>query len=88
MREGRRRLVELVAEAGPGHGLYGAKIAGGGSGGTVAVLGRRGADGEVSEVARRYAQETGHVPHVFGGSSPGSASFGHIRLRPISGNVV
>jgi len=33
-------------------------------------------------VARRYAGERGHVPYVFGGSSPGSASFGHLRLRP------
>ncbi|HEX7315646.1 MAG TPA: galactokinase family protein [Pyrinomonadaceae bacterium] len=82
--EGTDRLVELVVEAGPGRGLYGAKITGGGSGGTVAVLGRRGADAEVAEVARRYAEETGHVPHVFGGSSPGASSFGHVRLRPVS----
>ena len=82
---GTDRLVELVREAGPGQGLYGAKITGGGSGGTVAVLGRRGAGGAVAEVARRYAGETGHVPHVFGGSSPGSASFGHIRVRRRAG---
>jgi L-arabinokinase len=80
---GTDRLVELVREAGAGRGLYGAKITGGGSGGTVAVLGRRGAEGAVAEVARRYAEETGHVPHVFGGSSPGAASFGHLRLRPV-----
>jgi L-arabinokinase len=79
---GTDRLVELVRGAGADAGLYGAKITGGGSGGTVAVLGRRGADGEVAGVARRYAEETGHVPYVFGGSSPGSAPFGHVRLRP------
>jgi L-arabinokinase len=78
---GTDRLVELVREAGADAGLYGAKITGGGSGGTVAVLGRRGADAEVAEVARLYAEETGHVPYVFGGSSPGAASFGHIRLK-------
>jgi L-arabinokinase len=80
---GTDRLVQLVRGAGAGRGLYGAKITGGGSGGTVAVLGRRGADREVGEVALRYGEETGHVPHVFGGSSPGSASFGHLRLRPV-----
>jgi hypothetical protein len=37
---GTDRLVALVREAGPQHGLYGAKITGGGSGGTVAILGR------------------------------------------------
>ena len=80
---GTDRLVELVREAGTDAGLYGAKITGGGSGGTVAVLGRRGAEVALAEVARRYAEETGHTPHVFGGSSPGAASFGHIRLRPV-----
>jgi L-arabinokinase len=74
-------LVELVREAGPAAGLYGAKITGGGSGGTVAVLGRRGADAAVAEVARRYAERTGRAPYVFGGSSPGSAAFGCLRLR-------
>ncbi|MFN2416844.1 MAG: galactokinase, partial [Pyrinomonadaceae bacterium] len=44
--EGTDRLVGLVRGAGPARGLYGAKITGGGSGGTVAVLGRRGADAE------------------------------------------
>ena len=78
---GTDRLVELVREAGAARGLYGAKITGGGSGGTVAVLGRREAGEAVAEVARRYAEETGHAPHVFGGSSPGSAAFGHLRVR-------
>src|SRR5689334_11280151 len=35
---GTDRLVELVRQAGPASGLYGAKITGGGAGGTVAVL--------------------------------------------------
>ena len=38
--DGTDLLVELVREAGPQSGLYGAKITGGGSGGTVAILGR------------------------------------------------
>lgn len=73
------RLVELVREAGPK--LYGAKITGGGSGGTVAVLGRRGAGEFIKRAADKYAQETGYQPHIFAGSSPGSAAFGYLKLN-------
>jgi galactokinase len=71
-------LVALVRAAGPARGFFGAKTTGGGSGGTVAVLARRGAD--VSQVADDYAHRTGYRPHVFSGSSPGAAAFGHLRL--------
>ncbi|HZB46306.1 MAG TPA: galactokinase family protein [Pyrinomonadaceae bacterium] len=81
--EGTDRLVELVREAGPARGLYGAKITGGGSGGTVAVLGGRDAGAAVEEVADRYAQETGHRPYVFARSSPGGAAFGHLILKAV-----
>jgi L-arabinokinase len=78
---GTDRLVELVRDAGPARGFHGAKITGGGSGGTVAVLGRRGAD--IGAIASAYAAETGLPPRVFSGSSPGAAAFGHIRLRSV-----
>jgi L-arabinokinase len=81
--EGTDRLVELVRAAGPTKGLYGAKITGGGSGGTVAILGRRDAEEAVQEIAAAYEQETGHHPHLFVGSSPGAAAFGTLRLGPI-----
>jgi galactokinase len=71
-------LVDLVRAAGPAKGSYGAKITGGGSGGTVAVLGRQGAD--IGALARAYAERTGHAPRVFTGSSPGAASFGTLRV--------
>ena len=80
--EGTDRLVELVRAAGTAQGLYGAKITGGGSGGTVAVLGRHDAGTSIVKLAESYARETGHRPHIFAHSSPGSASFGHIILRP------
>ena len=35
-------LVEAVRKRGPENGLYGAKITGGGTGGTVAVFGKTG----------------------------------------------
>jgi len=75
------RLVELVREAGPSQGLFGARITGGGSGGTVAVLGRRGAVAAIAGVTARFAEETGYEPYLFEGSSPGSAAVGCLRLN-------
>jgi L-arabinokinase len=77
------RIVEIARAEGPGQGVYGAKITGGGSGGTVAILGRRDAGPVVARVADEYARETGHQPYVFSGSSPGSAGFGHLKLTRI-----
>lgn len=74
-------LVELVRSAGVDQGLFGAKITGGGSGGTVAVLGNRNAENVLRDVAESYATLTGHKPHIFSGSSPGSAAFGHLVVQ-------
>jgi L-arabinokinase len=74
-------LVQLVREAGPARGLYGAKITGGGSGGTVAILARSDAEPRVMAVAEAFEHKTKHKCVVFSGSSPGSAAFGHLRLR-------
>ena len=63
--DGTDRLVELVRAAGPAQGLFGAKITGGGSGGTVAVFGTTGGEGLVREIAARYAAETGRETHIF-----------------------
>ncbi len=71
-------LVELGRAAGPNGGIYGAKITGGGSGGTVAFLtyGER-AEQTVHEIAEAYRQKTGRTPQIFlGGQSPGAAAFG------------
>ena len=70
------RLMELVrGELGEGR-LYGAKITGGGAGGTVAVLGASGAQASFDRVVSRYAEQQGVVPYVFEGSSPGADRFG------------
>jgi L-arabinokinase len=79
---GTDRIVSLVREAGPASGLYGAKITGGGSGGTVAVLGHQDTDDAVQEIARRYAEATGREVTVRTGSSPGAVRFGLLRLWP------
>lgn len=70
--EGTDLLVELVRGAGLGSGLFGAKITGGGSGGTVAILGRADAEPAVEQIARQYAERTGRPAYVFRGSSPGA----------------
>jgi L-arabinokinase len=74
--EGTDRLVEMVRAAGPRSGLHGAKITGGGSGGTVAVLGSDDAEPRVREIARRYEEETGRAAEVFVGSGPGAEEVG------------
>jgi len=78
---GTDRLVELVREAGAAAQLYGAKITGGGSGGTVAVLARTHADEQIHELARRYEQETGRKTTILRGSSPGAYAWGTHELR-------
>jgi L-arabinokinase len=74
---GTDRLVELLRAAGPAAHIYGGKITGGGSGGTVAVLGRRGASEQIQRIADRYTQETGLTVEILRGSSPGATAWGH-----------
>jgi galactokinase len=80
--DGTDRLVAMVRQIGPAAGLYGAKITGGGSGGTVAILGDRRSGDRVREIARVYSAETGRDVHVFDGSSPGAAAVGVRQLTP------
>jgi galactokinase len=78
--EGTDELVRLAREAGASKGIYGAKITGGGSGGTVAILGGREALAAVRAIAKEYARQTGYAPLIIQGSSPGAAVFGHLKL--------
>lgn len=78
--DGTDLLVELAGRLGPPRGLYGAKITGGGSGGTVAVLADRRAFSAVREVAEEYRRATGRACGILGGSSPGALEFGLRRL--------
>jgi galactokinase len=73
---GTDRIVALVKSGGPAAGLYGARITGGGSGGTVAVLGRVDASAALARIADQYERETGYRPYVFAGASPGVAAVG------------
>ncbi|MHC4942829.1 MAG: galactokinase [Planctomycetota bacterium] len=78
--DGTDLLVKLVQVKGPRAGLFGAKITGGGSGGTVAVLAMQDARSAIDEVADRYLSRTGHEPVIFSGSSPSADSFGCLLL--------
>ena len=78
--DGTDRLMELVKCAGPERGLFGAKITGGGSGGTVAVLGTSAAESLVRDLAARYTAETGRPARVFAESGPGAAEAGVIKV--------
>ena len=66
-------IVELARAAGPERGVFGAKITGGGSGGTVAVFGTTDAEPVVRQIAARYTAETSHEARVFTESGPGAA---------------
>ena len=77
------RLVEMIAALGREHGLFGAKITGGGSGGTVAVFGSAAAEPLVRDVAIRYAAETSRTSSVFAASGPGAAELGVLRLESL-----
>jgi len=77
---GTDELVKLVREAGEATGLYGAKITGGGSGGTVAILGHREAARAIQAIADKYESSIGHRPYLFSGSSPGAVAFGHLKF--------
>jgi galactokinase len=69
-------LVELARELGPGRGIFGAKITGGGGGGTVAVLGRADAEDSLETIVDRYRARTSIDAYVFRGSSVGADRFG------------
>jgi L-arabinokinase len=70
-------LVELVRQN-ERAGLYGAKITGGGQGGTVAVLANVGerADAAIAEICATYERQTGKKAEVFWGTSEGAWAVG------------
>lgn len=78
---GTDRLVELARELGEPAGILGAKITGGGSGGTVALLTLADAEDAVQTIRRRYHSETGVEPHLFQGSSAGARSWSYARSQ-------
>ena len=71
-------LVHLIRERGEARGLFGAKITGGGAGGTVAVLLADTPEAHLAlaEVCDAYEAQIGVAPRAFVGSGPGALEFG------------
>jgi L-arabinokinase len=64
-------------------GIYGAKITGGGSGGTVAILcnDTPQTDQAIGQIMRDYQQQTGHIPEAFTDSTSGAWITGSATMR-------
>jgi L-arabinokinase len=77
-------LVNLV-RAREKKGLYGAKITGGGSGGTVAVLCEIGEkpDAAIAEIHQTYQSQTGKTAELFDRSGPGAWETGTVLIPPV-----
>lgn len=72
-------IADLARARGPAEGIYGARITGGGCGGTVAVLARKDAAETVRAVAAGYEAQTGIRPDIFDSTSPGAYALGPCR---------
>ncbi|PKA51422.1 L-arabinokinase [Apostasia shenzhenica] len=88
--DGTDRLVQLVQEMqhrkfshDGKSSLFGAKITGGGSGGTICIIGKNclRSSEEIFEIQQRYKAATGYLPFIFEGSSPGAGKFGYLKIR-------
>ncbi|HVF10625.1 MAG TPA: hypothetical protein VNA16_07475, partial [Abditibacteriaceae bacterium] len=73
-------IVNLARQRGTKAGIMGAKITGGGAGGTVAILAdvRRHQDmaSTLRSIAEEYAAQTGNTPRLLSGSSDGAMHYG------------
>jgi L-arabinokinase len=73
-------IVDLVHNSAD-DGLFGARITGGGSGGTVAILAHASARAAIEKLAMGFSEQTGYKPFIFSGSSPGACKFSHMTLK-------
>lgn len=67
------KIVNMVRDAGSANGVYGARVSGGGNGGTVCILsyGKEGKN-SVKEIYARYKKELKRKLFLFSGSSHGA----------------
>ena len=75
------QLIDLVRQHRSEDLLFGAKITGGGAGGTVAVLGSAAGANAFQKVVNEYARLRSFEPYVFEGSSIGADRYGIHVLR-------
>lgn len=75
-------LVKLIRQR-ERAGLYGGRMTGGGSGGTVAAMVdiSARADDAIAEIMAEYEKQTGRKPELFAGSSPGAWHVGTVTLK-------
>ncbi len=69
-------LVEMCRSAGVEKGIYGAKITGGGAGGTVAILAEKSAKTTIEKIFETYKNAGFGNPYLFEGSSDGADACG------------
>jgi L-arabinokinase len=69
-------LVALCKKEGTENGIYGAKITGGGAGGTVAILADKNAGNTIEKIMALYANAEMGEPYLFERSSDGADSYG------------
>jgi len=77
------RLVRMACDLGPDRGFFGAKITGGGCGGTVAILMRNDPQTHdaLEDLRSRYSGDTGRTTMLFDGSGPGAAAWGTVTVE-------
>jgi len=69
-------IVSLCLGEGITNGIYGAKITGGGAGGTVAILAAQTASAVVERIFEQYRAMNFGDPYLFEGSSEGADAYG------------
>jgi len=73
--DGTDQLIALARAAGIKRGVFGARISGGGNGGTVVLLTAADAGDVVHSIAADYAEQAGRGGYVFAGSSDGARAW-------------
>ena len=71
-------IVNIAQKIGEQGGIYGAKITGGGGGGTVAILGYGDISTSLTQILSAYKLAWGIETETISGTSDGAAKFGHI----------
>ena len=71
-------IVNIAQKIGEQGGIYGAKITGGGGGGTVAILAYGDISTSLTQILSAYKLAWGIQTETFTGSSDGAFKFGHI----------
>ncbi len=67
------KIVEMIRDAGPAHGVFGARVSGGGNGGTVCILSySKEGKNAVKEIYYKYKQIQKQKLFFFSGSSQGA----------------